>query len=96
MNWTPEREAELVKMRAEGRSYTYMAAALFGDRRKKGAIAGKLARIDNRIGPPRHRPKKRVSIADRTRFSGDWDAKLFEPWAEYTHRKKLERANAPR
>lgn len=93
--WTPERTAELVKMRAEGLSYSRMAERLFGTPKRKGMIAGKLSRLEGRaVEVVRVRKRKRKPASERRAEPNNWDQRLFEPWAEYTARKKLERQNA--
>lgn len=87
--WTPEWDAELRRLRAEGRSYSAIAVR-FGISRS--AVIGRAARLDGRgsgYEGKRHRARRNLG-----QEQGWTEQALTEPWTVYHARKKAERQAA--
>lgn len=78
MTWTPERIAELERLRAKGLGSKRIARAMGLTR---GQVVGKL----NRMNGYKHPSRAKMPV-------NDWDRMLFEPWTEFRARRVAERA----
>ncbi len=88
--WTPALENQVRALYLDGRSYSAIAR-LTG--LTKNQIAGKLDRLNltNRTGPRASTEGKRAAA---TKMTGDWHDRVFEPYAAFKMRKKMERDEA--
>lgn len=91
MNWTEENTAELIRLRAEGKSFSEIGRALGCTR---DAAIGKLWRVQKRIrqvGSNKGRPigggKPKPPPIERS----VWDQRTFAPYAVWKAERQKER-----
>lgn len=90
MNWTDEEAKTALRLRYEGLTFKEIAAAMGGGL-TKNKVQARIYRLTGRAKLNGYvRPK--TSRAIKTNPTGNWDAKLIEPWVEYAARRRAERA----
>lgn len=85
MTWTPERIAQLKALKATGDLSHAKIARIMG--LTVNQVCGRVTRMSGKKREYRYQQKPAKS-----RTTGDWDGKLFEPWTEYRARRQAERA----
>jgi len=90
--WTPEKIATLIQLHKQGRSFNQIAHEM---KMTRNQVCGKLDRL-GLVGAESRRIRtyhRRINMNPRKIDRGDWDMKLFEPWAVRKERIQRERAN---
>ena len=90
--WTTDRTATLIRLHKQGRSFNEIAHEMNMTRNQ---VCGKLDRL-GLVGSSSPRTRtfhRRINMNPRKIDRGDWDMKLFEPWAVRKERLQRERAN---
>jgi len=90
--WTTQKTETLIQLHKQGRSFNEIADEM---KMTRNQVCGKLDRL-GLVGSTSKRIRtfqRRINMNPRKIDRGDWDMKLFEPWAVRKERLQRERAN---
>lgn len=97
MIWTPDRDAEIVRLRSIGMSCTEIARHLNADGLPdvtRNSIAGRFHRLNGGSASTYRRKTRRVveGVDKRAYAAKTWECRVFLPWPEYKVWRQQQRA----